>query len=113
LTIGAEHTSELVPVQRRANTLLFHANDWPLQVWAVDITPAGLIWTEAEIVEVTRDRVSVVYRGDPAGIGGGAIRARLMPLLSIRIILDTKPSGRTNESRCRRRSPREWWQKRK
>ena len=29
----------------------------------MDITPAGLIWTEAEIVEVTRDRVSVVYRG--------------------------------------------------
>jgi hypothetical protein len=44
-------------------TVVFHHYSRPARVWAVDITPAGIVWVEAAIEEITIYRVSVRYRG--------------------------------------------------
>jgi hypothetical protein len=44
-------------------TVVFHHYSRPARVWAVNIGPAGIAWAEAEIAEITSDRVSVVYNG--------------------------------------------------
>jgi hypothetical protein len=44
-------------------TVVFHYFDRPARVWAVSIKPAGIVWAEAAIEEITSDRVSVRYRG--------------------------------------------------
>ena len=53
--------------------LWFHPPDVPVQVWAVSIQPAGVIWAEAEVIKVTGDvdsgRVMVRYQGDIARLG--------------------------------------------
>ena len=46
--------------------LWFHPPDVPVQVWAVSIQPAGVIWAEAEVTKVTERNVIVRYRGDIA-----------------------------------------------
>ena len=50
--------------------LWFHPPDVPVQVWAVSIQPAGVIWAEAEVTKVTGSvysgRVMVRYQGDIA-----------------------------------------------
>jgi hypothetical protein len=44
-------------------SVVFHHFMRPARVWALDITPAGIVWAEAQIEEITRHRVSVRYRG--------------------------------------------------
>jgi hypothetical protein len=46
--------------------LYFHPPDVPVQVWAVSITPQGVIWAEAEVVRVTERNVMVRYAGESA-----------------------------------------------
>jgi hypothetical protein len=43
--------------------LYFHPPDAPLQVWAVSIQPAGVIWADAEVTKVTARNVMVHYAG--------------------------------------------------
>ena len=51
-------------------SLVFHRHSRPARIWAVAITRDGLVWSEAEIVEITRSRISVVYKGVRARCGG-------------------------------------------
>jgi hypothetical protein len=44
-------------------TLVFHHYSRPARVWAVNVSPAGIAWAEAEIIKITAARVSVVYNG--------------------------------------------------
>jgi hypothetical protein len=46
--------------------LYFHPPDIPVNVWAVSIQPAGVIWADAEIVRITERNVVVRYAGDTA-----------------------------------------------
>jgi hypothetical protein len=46
--------------------LWFHLPDVPVQVWAVSIQPAGVIWADAEIVKITERNVVVRYAGELA-----------------------------------------------
>jgi hypothetical protein len=43
--------------------LLFHPPDVPLEVWAVSIQPAGVIWADTEFTRVTDRNVMVRYAG--------------------------------------------------
>jgi hypothetical protein len=43
--------------------LFFYPPDVPLQVWAVSIQPAGVIWGEAEVRKITEGFVTVRYAG--------------------------------------------------
>jgi hypothetical protein len=43
--------------------LFFYPPDAPLQVWAVSIQPAGVIWAEAEVCKITERFVMVRYAG--------------------------------------------------
>jgi hypothetical protein len=48
-------------------TLYFHPPDVPLQVWAVSIQPAGVIWAEVdEVGRITERNVTVRYAGENA-----------------------------------------------
>jgi hypothetical protein len=40
----------------------------PLNVWAVSIQPAGVIWAEAEVGRITERNVTVRYAGEVAGL---------------------------------------------
>jgi hypothetical protein len=61
-------------------SLIFHDRMQPARVWAVAVTRDGVVWEEAEIVAITTERVSVVYRGvrcplhRPLGIFGSRWR---------------------------------------
>ena len=46
--------------------LFFYPPDAPLQVWAVSIQPAGVIWAEAEVRKITECNVMVRYAGETA-----------------------------------------------
>jgi rRNA maturation protein Nop10 len=46
--------------------LLFHRPDVPVNVWAVSIQPAGVIWAEAEVSRITELNVIVRYAGETA-----------------------------------------------
>jgi hypothetical protein len=46
--------------------IYFHPPDAPVRVWAVSIQPAGVIWSEAEVVRITERNVMVRYAGDLA-----------------------------------------------
>lgn len=41
--------------------LWFHPRNYPARVWAVSIQPAGVIWADAEIVNITERNVMVRY----------------------------------------------------
>jgi hypothetical protein len=43
-------------------TLVFHHYPRPARIWAVEISPGGIVWDEAQIEEITSDRVSVCYK---------------------------------------------------
>src|SRR5437867_2973225 len=44
--------------------LYFRPDNFPVRVWAVELTPDGLIWSEAEIVSITAGRVNVRHNGE-------------------------------------------------
>jgi hypothetical protein len=46
--------------------LYFHPHNWPVRVWALQITPAGVVWAEAEIIRVTSTHVMVRYADETA-----------------------------------------------
>jgi hypothetical protein len=49
-----------------SGTLWFQPPDVPIQVWAVTIQPAGVIWGEAEVERITERNVIVRYAGETA-----------------------------------------------
>jgi hypothetical protein len=46
--------------------LYFHPADYPVQVWAVSITPAGIEWFDTELLRITERNVTVRYAGEVA-----------------------------------------------
>jgi hypothetical protein len=46
--------------------LYFHPPDVPVSIWAISIQPAGVIWADAEITNITERNVVVRYAGDTA-----------------------------------------------
>jgi hypothetical protein len=54
--------------QSRNGQLYFHPRDFPVRVWAVDVEPDGLIWSEAEIVSISPKRVNVLHSGGRASL---------------------------------------------
>jgi hypothetical protein len=46
--------------------LFFHPPDVPVNVFAVSIQPAGVIWADAEIIKITERNVVVRYAGEAA-----------------------------------------------
>jgi hypothetical protein len=57
----------------KAGRLFFHPIDAPVRVWAVSIQPAGVIWTEAEIVRYTKRNIIVRYAGETARLDREAL----------------------------------------
>ena len=53
--------------------LFFYPPDAPLQVWAVSIQPAGVIWAEAEVRKITERFVTVRYAGVTARLDRDAL----------------------------------------
>jgi hypothetical protein len=47
----------------------FHPGDYPARVWAVSIQPAGVIWADTELINVTDRYVMVRYAGAVARLG--------------------------------------------
>jgi hypothetical protein len=53
--------------------LYFHPPDVPVQVWAVSISPDGIVWAEAEVTKVTERNVMVRYAGESARLDRRAL----------------------------------------
>ncbi len=50
-------------VTKRADgVVVFHGRDHPVRVWAVQVTSQGLLWADAEIVKITKTRVTIRYQ---------------------------------------------------
>jgi hypothetical protein len=59
--------------ERADRTIVFHDCYYPVRVWAVQITPNGLVWAEADITSITKRRVNIRYRGEHASLDRAAL----------------------------------------
>ena len=63
---GAPNREEFWRATAKDGRLYFHRPDVPINVWAVSIQPAGVIWAEAEVGRITERNVTVRYAGEVA-----------------------------------------------